>query len=52
MKKMTSLMVDEELWKRAKMYAIENNMSLREFIETIVRRELEERRLIKERVEG
>jgi predicted HicB family RNase H-like nuclease len=39
----TSLRIDKELWKRAKKYAIDHDMSIREFIEKLIREKLDEK---------
>lgn len=36
----TSIRIDEKLWKKAKMYAIEHDMTLREVIESLLKEEL------------
>lgn len=41
----TSFRVDEDLWKRARIYAIENGLTMKKLIETLLRMELEERRI-------
>jgi predicted DNA-binding ribbon-helix-helix protein len=40
----TSIRVDEELWKEAKKYAIDTDMSLAELIEKLLKEELEGRK--------
>lgn len=40
----TSIRVDEDLWKQAKIYAIERGTTLTELLENLLRKELEERR--------
>ena len=37
--------VDSELWKKARIYAVEHEITVRNFIERLIRLELEERRL-------
>ena len=39
----TSFRIDEDLWKKAKIYAIKQGMTIREFIEFLLRKELENR---------
>jgi predicted HicB family RNase H-like nuclease len=41
----TSFRVDSELWKKARIYAVEQEITIRNFIESLIRQELEERRL-------
>ena len=41
----TSFRVDSELWKKARIYAVEHEITIRNFIESLIRQELEERRL-------
>jgi antitoxin component of RelBE/YafQ-DinJ toxin-antitoxin module len=41
----TSFRVDEELWKRARIYAIENGLTMKGLIETLLKIELEENRI-------
>ena len=43
----TSFRIDEDLWKKARIYAIENGVTMGEFIERLLRMELEEHKLIK-----
>ena len=38
----TSFRVDEELWHRARVYAVENKMTIKELIENLLRIELKE----------
>jgi predicted DNA-binding ribbon-helix-helix protein len=40
----TSIRIDEELWKEAKKYAIDEDVSLGELIEKLLKEELERRR--------
>lgn len=40
----TSFRIDEDLWKEAKIYAIEEGMTLKELIEGLLKRELENKR--------
>jgi predicted HicB family RNase H-like nuclease len=40
----TSIRVDEELWKEAKKYAIDTDISLAELIEKLLKEELERRK--------
>lgn len=37
----TSIRVDEELWKEAKIYAIKKGITLAELLEQLIRQELE-----------
>lgn len=39
----TSIRIDQELWHKAKMKALENRMSIGEFIENLIRKELNEK---------
>jgi len=41
MKAVKSLRVDTELWKKAKIYCAENDITLSEFIENLLREKLE-----------
>ena len=41
----TSFRVDSELWKKARIYVVEHEITIRNFIESLIRQELEERRL-------
>ena len=41
--KVTSLRIDEDLWKRAKIHAIENGTTLSELVESLLKRELGEK---------
>lgn len=43
-KVVTSVRVDDELWKRAKIHAIENGETLTEMLERLLKDELERRR--------
>jgi predicted DNA-binding ribbon-helix-helix protein len=38
----TSFRVDEELWHRARVYAVENKITMKELIENLLRMELKE----------
>ncbi len=40
-RKTTSLKIEEELWKKVKIYCIENNLEISEFIEKVVREVVE-----------
>jgi len=46
----TSFRVDAKLWKKARIYAIQNEISMKKLIETLLRLELRENR-IKEKLE-
>jgi antitoxin component of RelBE/YafQ-DinJ toxin-antitoxin module len=46
----TSFRVDAELWKQARIYAIENGLTMKQLIENLLRIELKENR-IKEKLE-
>lgn len=37
----TSLRIDKELWKRARIYAMQNNMTVKKLIEKLIREHLE-----------
>ena len=39
-KETTSIKIDPELWKEAKKLAIDKNMTLSEFLENLIKREL------------
>ena len=41
----TSITVDRKLWMCAKIYAISKGLSLSEFIESLIRQELDKRKL-------
>ena len=43
-KVVTSVRVDDELWKQAKIHAIENGETLTEMLERLLKEELERRR--------
>lgn len=36
-RKTTSLKIDEELWKKVKIYCIQNNIEISEFIEGLIK---------------
>ena len=38
----TSIRIDEELWKKAKHYAIDKGITLTELLERVLRKEIEE----------
>jgi len=40
----TSIRVDEELWKEAKIYAIKKGLTLAELLDQLIRKELEKER--------
>lgn len=40
----TSIRIDEELWKEAKKHAIDSDISLAELVEKLLKEELEKRR--------
>lgn len=44
----TSFRVDAELWKEAKIYAIKNEITIKELLEILLKMELEEKRIMKE----
>jgi macrodomain Ter protein organizer (MatP/YcbG family) len=44
----TSITVDRKLWMRAKIYAISKGLSLSEFIESLIRQELDKKKLSNE----
>jgi macrodomain Ter protein organizer (MatP/YcbG family) len=44
----TSITIDRRLWMRAKIYAISKGLSLSEFIESLIRQELDKRKLSNE----
>jgi len=39
----TSIRVDEDLWKEAKIYAIKNGMTMKDLIETLLKKELKKK---------
>jgi len=41
----TTITVDRKLWMRAKIYAISKGLSLSEFIESLIRQELDKKKL-------
>jgi len=41
----TSFRVDKELWKRVRIYAIENGLTVRKLLESLLRTELKENRV-------
>jgi len=41
----TSFRVDAELWKHARIYAIENGLTMKQLIENLLRLELKENRI-------
>ena len=47
----TSFRVDEELWHKARVYAVENKMTIKELIENLLRMELKEN-MIKKKLEA
>lgn len=42
-----SIRVDRELWKKAKIYCIKNNMTLGELVTKILKKEMKKRRIWK-----
>ncbi len=48
----TSLRVNEELWKKARIYAIENGLTMKKLLETLLEMELKEQRIKKMLVKG
>ena len=47
----TSFRVDEDLWHEARVYAVENKITVKELIENLLKLELKEN-MIKKRLEG
>lgn len=47
----TSFRVDEELWRKARIYAIKNGLTVRNLLENLIRIELKENK-IQERLGG
>lgn len=43
--KVRSIRVDRELWKKAKIYCVKNDITLGEFITQILKKELKKRRV-------
>lgn len=41
----TSFRVDEQLWKKARIYAIENGLTMKKLLETLLKMELKENRI-------
>jgi len=48
----TSFRVDEELWKKTRIYAIENGLTVRKLLETLLKMELKENRIKEKLKEG
>ncbi|MEM2197267.1 MAG: hypothetical protein QW290_09330 [Sulfolobales archaeon] len=46
---LTSFRVDEDLWRKARIYAIENGLTMKELVEALLKMELEEKRLSRSR---
>ena len=46
-KVVTSIRVDDELWKRAKIHAIENDETMTDMIERLLKKELERRKKVR-----
>ena len=44
----TSFRVNEELWKRTRVYAIENDLTVKKLMESLLKMELKEKKLAKE----
>ena len=45
-RKVTSMKIDPELWKMVKKHSIDNDISITEFVEDALKRELEKRKTI------
>ena len=43
----TSFRVDEELWRKVRVYAIENGLTVKKLLETLLKLELKEQRVKK-----
>jgi len=41
----TSFRVDEELWTKARIYAIENGLTMKKLLEALIKMELEENKI-------
>ena len=41
----TSFRVDEQLWRKARIYAIENGLTMKKLLEALLRMELKENRI-------
>ncbi len=48
----TSFRIDSDLWKKARIYALENGISAKDLVETLIKRELEERKIEKQKRRG
>lgn len=48
----TSFRVDEELWHKARVYAVENRMTIKELIENLLKMELKENTVKKKLAKG
>jgi len=44
----TSFRVDEELWREARAYAVRHGITIKQLIEFLLKKELEEKRILKE----
>jgi hypothetical protein len=40
-----SIRIDREVWRKARIYAIENDKTMKELIETLLKKELKEKRI-------
>lgn len=40
----TSIRVDKEVWKEAKIYCVKNNLTLGELVEMLIKKEVERKR--------
>ena len=48
----TSFRVDEQLWKKARIYAIENGLTMKKLLEMLLRIELKENKIKEKMKEG
>lgn len=49
MKKLKQIQIDEQIWKLAKIYVSENDISLKEFVEKLIRQNINNGETNKER---
>ena len=49
MKKLKQIQIDEQIWKLAKIYVSENGISLKEFVEKLIRQNIDNGEINKER---
>jgi len=44
----TSFRVDEDLWREFRAYAVKNGLTVKQLLEFLIKKELEEKRVLKE----